>query len=170
MHEPDDPLEAMARAVGRELRQPVALNKDFDSRVMARIRRESRRARARIYLAWGGGVAAAAALAVLAFGTARSQRPAEASTRGVAFQLEAPGANHVTLVGDFNNWDPAATPLTRSGKGRWEAIVPLEPGRYQFTYVVDGSRWVADPRLPAAIGDDFGEPTSVITIIPSSRL
>ncbi len=166
MHEPDDRLEALARAVGRELRQPVALETDFDSRVMARIRRESRRARRLVYLSWAG-VAAAAALAALIFWT---RAPATAPGRGVAFQLEAPGARQVTLVGDFNNWDPAATPLTRSPRGRWETIVPLGPGRYQFTYVVDGIRWVADPRLPAAIGDDFGEPTSVITIIPSSRL
>lgn len=170
MHDPDDRNEALAREVGRELRKPVTLSPDLEQRVMAQIRREARRSRLRPLLTWGG-LAVAAGLAALVFGIGtRTEMHGEPGAQRVAFRLEAPSASRVTLVGDFNNWDPSATPLTRSPQGRWEAIVPLEPGRYQFTYMVDGSHWVADPRLPAAAGDDFGEPTSVITIIPSARL
>jgi len=84
----------------------------------------------------------------------------------VDFGLLAPEARTVALAGDFNDWDPV--PLERSPGGRWHLTVPLPPGRYHFTFVVDGSRWVADPGLPRA-PDDFGEPTSVITVLEHSR-
>ena len=84
--------------------------------------------------------------------------------RPVEFVLDAPAASTVSLVGDFNDWDPAATPLHRDAGGAWSATLPLPPGRYQYTFIVDGGRWMADPRMPPALGDDFGTPTSVITV------
>jgi 1,4-alpha-glucan branching enzyme len=119
-------------------------------------------------LIWAG-LALAAGLATLAFFLGRGGGRI-ATAPGVAFWLDAPGASQVSLVGDFNNWDPAATPLVRvSDRGRWETVVPLTPGRYSFTFVVDGSQWVRDPRLPQAVGDDFGQPTSVITVPTRGR-
>jgi len=41
--------------------------------------------------------------------------------------------------------------------------VPLRPGRHRYTFIVDGTRWHRDPAAPRAL-DDFGAPTSVITI------
>ena len=41
--------------------------------------------------------------------------------------------------------------------------VPLRPGRYRYTFIVDGT-WRRDPAAPRALEDDFGQPTSVITI------
>jgi len=42
--------------------------------------------------------------------------------------------------------------------------VPLAPGRYGYAFVLDGRRFVADPAAPRALGDDFGAPTSVVTV------
>jgi 1,4-alpha-glucan branching enzyme len=67
-------------------------------------------------------------------------------------------------VGDFNDWNPAATPLHRASDGVWSVTVPLRPGRYRYTFIVDGTRWRRDPAAPPALEDDFGAPTSVITI------
>jgi 1,4-alpha-glucan branching enzyme len=72
----------------------------------------------------------------------------------------------VALVGDFNDWNPDATLLVPAGPSAWTVTIPLRPGRYRYTFVVDGSRWVADP-AGAAAPDDFGQPTSVITVIPN---
>jgi hypothetical protein len=143
-----------------QLKQPVEVDRGLTARVMAEI---DRRAPNRRPLAWIG-VALAAGMGLLAFFLGAGDRVG-ASGPGVAFSLDAPDASQVSIVGDFNNWDPAATPLTRvSDDGRWEAVIPLTPGRYQFTFVVDGTRWVRDPLFPQATGDDFGQPTSVITI------
>ena len=161
----DQNRDPLIDEVARQLRRPVSLDPGLDARVMAEI---SRAGAPRWPRAWIG-LALAAGLGLLAFFMGRAGDPPIAD-QGVSFTLEAPGASRVTLVGDFNNWDPAATPLARvSEEGRWETVVPLTPGRYQFTFVVDGSQWVRDPLLPQATGDDFGQPTSVITVLSRRR-
>lgn len=84
--------------------------------------------------------------------------------RAVRFALSAPGLKRVAVVGDFNNWDSRATPLARQG-GTWTVTLALQPGRYRYTFVVDGQRYLADPVRPPATDDDFGTPTSVITVV-----
>lgn len=74
-------------------------------------------------------------------------------------------AKRVALVGEFNGWDKSATPLTQvPGKDVWVTDVKLEPGRYRYAFIVDGTEWVADPRAHRAVGDDFGQPNSVVTV------
>jgi 1,4-alpha-glucan branching enzyme len=79
----------------------------------------------------------------------------------VRFSLAA-SAGQVSLVGDFNNWDPAAQPLRRRD-GAWSVTLHLPPGRYRYAFVVDGDLWYNDPGHPVA-QDEFGTPTSVITV------
>lgn len=79
------------------------------------------------------------------------------------FMLVAPEAHEVALVGDFNDWEKAATPLEKKN-GVWTVTVPLSPGRYSYAFLVDGQRWTADPSAPRNVGDDFGRPSSVITV------
>jgi hypothetical protein len=45
--------------------------------------------------------------------------------------------------------------------------VPLEPGRHEYAFVVDGERWLADPAAPTT-GGDFGTPNSVVTVVGRS--
>lgn len=97
--------------------------------------------------------------------TARLVSDGDAQPRSVQFVLVAPGAARVTLVGEFNDWDEQATPLRRlSGDGLWSVSLPLQPGRYLYMFVVDGTRWVADPDAPPALEDDFGVQNSVVTV------
>jgi hypothetical protein len=72
----------------------------------------------------------------------------------VQFRLEAPGASQVELAGSFTGWSPA-TELRETVPGVWTALVPLEPGVHDYTFVVDGERWVADPYAPQ-VPDSFG--------------
>jgi hypothetical protein len=82
----------------------------------------------------------------------------------VTFVLVAPQARSVALAGDFNDWDAARVLMRREASGLWTVDVPLAPGRYRYVFVVDGRRFVADPAAPRAVGDDFGTPTSVVTV------
>ena len=82
----------------------------------------------------------------------------------VTFVLVAPQARSVALAGDFNDWDAARVLMRREASGLWTVDVPLAPGRYRYVFVVDGRRFVADPAAPRAAGDDFGTPTSVVTV------
>lgn len=87
----------------------------------------------------------------------------------VQFVFVAPTAQSVSLVGDFNNWEMGATPLA-AGPTRsvWTVRVRLPNGRHRYAFVVDDSTWAADPSAPPAAGDDFGVPSSVVTVTGSS--
>jgi hypothetical protein len=93
---------------------------------------------------------------------------AEVSTtrelRLVQFVLTAPKASQVTVVGDFNSWDPVATPMVRRESGAWTAAIPVSSGRHVYAFIVDGDRWVADPAAPLAPEDGFGIRNSVIVV------
>jgi len=82
----------------------------------------------------------------------------------VRFVFVDRGAASVELVGDFNEWERGATRLNRSGApGVWAVSVPLSPGRHEYAFIINGSRWVADP-LAVKSTDDFGTESSVIRV------
>jgi len=82
----------------------------------------------------------------------------------VRFQLSAPNASHVALVGSFNEWNPVATPLTRDpATGTWVVSLRLPPGRHVYAFVVDGDV-TADPAAPRAADNDFGSANSVVLV------
>jgi hypothetical protein len=70
----------------------------------------------------------------------------------------------IALVGDFTDWRSDRVQLKRTGAGLWQATVKLHPGRYRFAYLVDHDQWRADSRAASA-PDDFGRPTSVLTVV-----
>ncbi len=49
----------------------------------------------------------------------------------VDFFCDAPEAESVRLVGDFNGWDTAATPMHRMPDGRWMASLELSHGHHR---------------------------------------
>src|SRR5262245_42758670 len=158
------------------------------ARLMERVRRESPRSepmRPIPFVAWRPATATLAAAASLLIGTVlgwylhdRVGRQAPASelspsiaeisttreVRLVQFVLSAPKASQVTVVGDFNQWDPAATPMVRREGGAWTAAIPVAPGRHVYAFIVDGDRWVSDPAAPLAPEDGFGIRNSVIVV------
>jgi propanediol dehydratase small subunit len=78
------------------------------------------------------------------------------------FVLEISRAHRVSVVGDFNNWNPTAAPMTRSSDGAlWSAIVPILPGRHMYGFMVDDSIFVLDPRAQKARDPDLGTEGSV---------
>ena len=185
----DDVLERAADELRRPLRIDAAL---FDARVMDEVLRGRTGLRDRIaQLARPRTIrvsplAALAAALVFAVAIAGSvlyvsaPRPREAAS-GVArtrsgsplveFGFVAPHASSVALVGDFNNWDPTATPLRPASTGGvWSVEVPIQPGRHLYAFVVDGTVWRPDPAAPQASGEDYGEPNSALTVAePGTR-
>jgi 1,4-alpha-glucan branching enzyme len=77
-------------------------------------------------------------------------------------QVELPEAievESVHLVGEFNDWDPTATPMTRRKGGVFRVMLELEPGReYPFRYLINGEHWCndwhADGYVPSRSGED----------------
>ena len=176
--QPDDAVERMAR----HLRQPVRIDPALDERVMRAIATLPTPVRSTAGVAWSwltrprrltltplGMVAAAAALAAVVLLYRRGPGPPvlpRTDTRTFQFVLVAPRATRVSLVGDFNDWDATRTPMrrVRATSSLWSTLIPLAPGRYRYSFLVDGAHWRADPAAPAARDDEFGTPSSVVTV------
>jgi hypothetical protein len=84
----------------------------------------------------------------------------------VRFSLEAPTADQVNVVGDWNGWNPAANPLLDDdGDGIWETEIELLPGKeYRYQFFIDDNTWIADPQAPLKIEDGFGGLNSILRI------
>lgn len=90
---------------------------------------------------------------------------AEQRLMPVAVAFEAANATSVSVVGDFNGWDPRATPMARVGdSGPWSATVFAKPGRHTYAFLIDGTTLVADPRAPRARSADFEGDASVMMV------
>ena len=71
--------------------------------------------------------------------------PRPPTKQSITFEYFDPSASVVTLAGDFNQWNARARPLKRDPGGLWKVTVRLEPGIYQYKFVVNGERWEEDP-------------------------
>ena len=75
--------------------------------------------------------------------------PAERrGVQGWMFRVWAPNARSVSVVGDFNNWDPQRSRLTQKGQ-IWEGFIPGLEQYTSYKYAVEGAdgefRFKADP-------------------------
>ncbi len=80
-------------------------------------------------------------------------------------------ADRVSVAGDFNNWSKDAHPLKRDADGGWRATVALSEGIHHYKFVVDGEKWVPDPKADASLneGDNFGGVNSGVFAGPDGR-
>lgn len=89
--------------------------------------------------------------------------PAAAQPLLVQFRLGAEGAQQVALAGDFTDWQ-AQYQLDQIAPGVWSIVIPLEPGVYDYQFVIDGETWTVDPLAPA-VADGFGGSNSRIAVL-----
>jgi len=90
------------------------------------------------------------------------------STVLVRLVVLQPEARMVQVAGDFNGWNPARTPLEQVSSGAWTVTLPLEPGRYEYMFVVDGQQWIADPFAAEQSDDGFGSRNAVLEVRPQT--
>jgi hypothetical protein len=88
----------------------------------------------------------------------------------VRLVVVVPDASTVEVAGDFNGWDPARTPLAAAGNGAWTVMLPLEPGRYEYMFVVNGEQWIADPFAVERSDDGFGSQNAVLDVRPAGAV
>jgi 1,4-alpha-glucan branching enzyme len=61
----------------------------------------------------------------------------------------------VSVVGDFNGWDPLAHPLRRRANGTRSAAVTVPAGTtLRFRYLAEGGIWFNDDTAPEREGQD----------------
>jgi hypothetical protein len=111
---------------------------------------------------------AMAALAVAAVVSVYASRSAQTAATSparvmVQFRLGEVEAHEVALVGDFNGWHPEHR-LHQTAAGVWSVDVALEPGVYNYVFVVDGRTWRLDPLAPR-VTDGFGGASSRVAVL-----
>jgi 1,4-alpha-glucan branching enzyme len=81
-------------------------------------------------------------------------KPASGGTVRVTFVLPAAEpAGAVSVVGDFNDWNPYAHPLRKRGSGIRSAVVTLPAGTtLRFRYLAEGGIWFDDDTAGASDG------------------
>jgi hypothetical protein len=116
------------------------------------------------------GLAAAAVIALLiALPSGRTELGTEAAVQPTAqqifvqFRFDAKDARDVALAGSFSDWRPSY-PMQRASDGVWTLVLPITPGVHDYSFVVDGVRWVPDPYAPG-IDDGFGGVNSRLTLL-----
>jgi hypothetical protein len=101
---------------------------------------------------------------------AGAPRPAPQASGAVRvrFSLHPGSGSRVELAGTMNGWQPSpAWALSDpDGDGRFEGEFELQPGRYLYKFVVDGSRWLHDPNNPATEDDGHQGHNSVLDVGP----
>ncbi len=83
----------------------------------------------------------------------------------VTFSVDAKDASAVSVVGDFNNWDPAVGALSKLKNGTFKGAYDLnKDASYEFKYVIDGA-FVNEPEADSFKWNDFaGAENSVLSL------
>ncbi len=75
-------------------------------------------------------------------------------------------ANTAAVVGEFNNWDHDATPMTRLKSGDFKVTVDLEMGReYQYRFLLDGQHWENDFQADRYSPSGFEDAENSVVIV-----
>jgi chromosome partitioning protein len=89
------------------------------------------------------------------------------SPREVVVRFKDSAAGDVRIAGDFNGWVPdrgVRSLIASEGQERvWTKVLTLEPGTYQYRYVVDGE-WREDPKNPQSAPGPTGQPNSILHV------
>lgn len=83
--------------------------------------------------------------------------------KAVELKFHAPSAKRVSLAGSFNNWDTRSLSAKKDRQGNWAVKVNLNPGKYEYKFVVDGS-WLNDPACRACVPNSLGSTNCVLLV------
>jgi len=93
----------------------------------------------------------------------QSRYSAKRNLHHAVFICHAPEAKQVSIIGDFNHWNPNAAPMMRPPDGHWKAGLELGHGYHQYVFLVDGKR-VLDPKAMGKTRDAQNQPASLVAI------
>ena len=99
------------------------------------------------------------------FTARRVELPAPSLKGNTTFRLKGHGeASVVALAGSFNNWNQSQLLFGREGD-EWVCRLDLDPGVYQYKFIVDGD-WLLDPSNPETAEDEAGNVNNVVEVKP----
>ncbi|MBL9174322.1 MAG: isoamylase early set domain-containing protein [Verrucomicrobiales bacterium] len=81
----------------------------------------------------------------------------------INFLCMAPQAQAVSLVGDFNGWNPQAHPMRQGPDKAWTITVDFKPGHHRYAFLVDGALTL-DPRAQGITRNDQNQRVSLMPV------
>jgi 1,4-alpha-glucan branching enzyme len=91
------------------------------------------------------------------------KRAAKTGDVKITFSLPAE-AGTVSVVGDFNGWDPGMHQLKKRSNGKQSVVIDLTDGaEYRFRYLGEGGRFFDDPEADRIEPNGQGETHSIIS-------
>lgn len=85
----------------------------------------------------------------------------------VSFKLDKndTDATKVSVVGDFNDWNPNSNPMKKLAKGGFSAQIDLDKGKtYQFRYFANDNEWFNDSEADT-VPNEYGGLNSVVSTV-----
>jgi 1,4-alpha-glucan branching enzyme len=91
------------------------------------------------------------------------KKSSRVSKKKAILSLHSPHAENVFVAGTFNDWDPHKDPLKKNTKGQWKTAKYLEPGIYEYRFVVDGV-WMDDPSCKSRRSNQYGGENCILEL------
>jgi len=88
---------------------------------------------------------------------------AHRNVRALNFVCNAPQAEKVSLVGDFNTWNPEVNVMQKGPDGAWTIRVELRHGHHRYAFLADG-QLMLDPTAMGITRDDHGQRVSLMAV------
>ncbi len=88
----------------------------------------------------------------------------KAAAAKITFALPVDAVDQpVSVVGDFNGWDPFAHPLKKRSNGTRSVSVELPSGHYRFKYLAADGSWLTEPDAEQ-VGNDYAGVDSLLAV------
>lgn len=81
----------------------------------------------------------------------------------VSFICSAPEAKSVSVIGDFNEWNPEANRMKRHPDGSWQSSFPVHSGHHRYQFLIDGVPHL-DPQASGVVKIDGDSKASLLSV------
>lgn len=88
----------------------------------------------------------------------------------IEFRVYLPHAGRVEVVATFTDWRERPVAMTRSGPGWWHATIAVPEGDHTFSYLVDGTLYLADYAAHGVTLNPYGGWVSRLTVPADVRV
>lgn len=70
----------------------------------------------------------------------------------------------VSVVGDFNGWDPLVHPLKKRSNGTRSVSIDVDPGSHSFRYLAADGGFFDEPDADAIEANGYGDTHSLVVV------
>ena len=92
-----------------------------------------------------------------------AQAARQPTAREVVLNFQDLECRRLQIAGDFNDWIPDDGVETRQIAGRWQKVLRVPEGAYEYRVIIDGI-WQQDPTNPTEVPNSLGGNNSLLRV------